>query len=193
MQTRRVPAADAGRRRRPCFPQQDESDRLLHRRDDRRDLVRRQRPDDVAPVRGSGAPTGRLIPVVEPDTTEGQCSSENIKRLVAETEGGVAGLLMGFDGIAVDSYTAPEGGVDIQTVGMEFCFILRQVRKAGRDPRGRRRSRRSSIRRRSAHDAHAACCRRSTSWRSRSRPEGNFGKAATSLRVVAPKLQAELA
>jgi len=35
----------------------------------------------------------------------------------------------GFDGIAVESYTAPDGGVDIQTVGMEFSFILTQVRK----------------------------------------------------------------
>ena len=55
---------------------------------------------------------------------------DNLTRLVAETEGGVAGLLMGFDGITVESYTAPEGGVDIQTVGMEFSFILTQVRKA---------------------------------------------------------------
>src|SRR3954469_17250101 len=55
---------------------------------------------------------------------------QNLERLVAETEGGVAGLLMGFDGIAVDSYSAPDGGVDIQTVGMEFSFILTQVRKA---------------------------------------------------------------
>src|SRR5215472_11108870 len=55
---------------------------------------------------------------------------ENLKRMVAETEGGVAGLLMGFDGISVDHYTAPEAGVDIQTVGMEFSFILTQVRKA---------------------------------------------------------------
>src|SRR3954471_7845334 len=55
---------------------------------------------------------------------------ENLKRLVAETEGGIAGLLMGFDGIAVDSYSAPGGGVDINTVGMEFSFILGEIRKA---------------------------------------------------------------
>ena len=55
---------------------------------------------------------------------------ENLKRLVASTEGAVAGLLMGFDGIAVDSFSSPQAGVDIQTVGMEFSFILTQVRKA---------------------------------------------------------------
>src|SRR5437867_3963613 len=55
---------------------------------------------------------------------------ENLKRLVASTEGAVAGLLMGFDGIAVDSFSSPQAGVDIQTVGMEFSFILTQVRQA---------------------------------------------------------------
>ena len=55
---------------------------------------------------------------------------ENLKRLVQSTEGGVAGLLMGFDGIAVDSFTVQDAGVDITTVGMEFSFILTQVRKA---------------------------------------------------------------
>src|SRR5689334_6899660 len=55
---------------------------------------------------------------------------ENLKRLVDDTEGGVAGLLMGFDGIAVDSYVKPNDTLDIQTVGMEFSFILIQVRKA---------------------------------------------------------------
>src|SRR5262245_37522399 len=67
---------------------------------------------------------------------------EGLKTLVDNVEGGIAGLLMGFDGIAVESYTrsasqgngadGPHGAapVDITTVGMEFSFILTQVRKA---------------------------------------------------------------
>ncbi|MBI2895866.1 MAG: hypothetical protein HYY06_20075 [Deltaproteobacteria bacterium] len=56
---------------------------------------------------------------------------EALKTMVDGTEGGVAGLLMGFDGIAVDSYTAEEGSeFDIATVGMEFSVILTQIRKA---------------------------------------------------------------
>jgi predicted regulator of Ras-like GTPase activity (Roadblock/LC7/MglB family) len=56
---------------------------------------------------------------------------EALKSMVDSTEGGVAGLLMGFDGIAVDSYTTQNGSeFDISTVGMEFSVILSQIRKA---------------------------------------------------------------
>ena len=57
---------------------------------------------------------------------------DNLKRLVAETEGGVAGLLMGFDGIAVESY-AHEGFTgalaDVQTLAMEFAHVVAQARR----------------------------------------------------------------
>jgi predicted regulator of Ras-like GTPase activity (Roadblock/LC7/MglB family) len=116
---------------------------------------------------------------------------ENLKRLVDQTEGGVAGLLMGFDGIAVDSYTKPDGGVDIQTVGMEFSFILIQVRKAAeilevgavQEVAIRAESVTILIRVVSSEYFIALAIR----------PEGNFGKGRYLLRVVAPKLQAELA
>src|SRR4051794_31241336 len=62
---------------------------------------------------------------------------DNLKTIVDNVEGGIAGLLMGFDGIAVETYTraipsgdAAEDALDINTVGMEFSFILTQVRKA---------------------------------------------------------------
>lgn len=116
---------------------------------------------------------------------------DNLKRLVAETEGGVAGLLMGFDGIAVDSYTAPEGGVDIQTVGMEFSFILTQVRKAA-----------DILEVGGVQEIAIRCAQLTILIRVVStdyfvalaiRPDGNFGKGRYLLRVVAPKLQAEIA
>mgnify|MGYP001582143081 CR=1 FL=1 len=46
---------------------------------------------------------------------------ENLQKLVDNVEGGLAGLLMGFDGIAVDSYTKSPSPLDIQTVGMTYC------------------------------------------------------------------------
>src|SRR4051812_39201670 len=55
---------------------------------------------------------------------------ERLQRIVDHVEGGPAGLLMGFDGIAVESYTRDPASMDINTVGMEFSFILTQVRKA---------------------------------------------------------------
>ena len=115
---------------------------------------------------------------------------ENLKRLVDDTEGGVAGLLMGFDGIAVDSYSIPEGGVDITTVGMEFSFILTQVRKAaeilevgGVQEIAIRTDNLTFLIRVVSPEYFLALA---------VRPEGNFGKGRYLLRVTAPKLQAEL-
>ncbi len=116
---------------------------------------------------------------------------ENLKQLVAGTEGSVAGLLMGFDGIAVESFTAPGSGVDINTVGMEFSFILTQVRKAaeilevgGVQEIAIRCEKLTILMRVVSHDYFVAVA---------VKPEGNFGKGRYMLRVVAPKLQAELA
>lgn len=116
---------------------------------------------------------------------------ESLKRLVASTDGGVAGLLMGFDGIAVDSYTAPETAVDIQTVGMEFSFILTQVRKAaeilevGAVKEIAIRAERLVLLIRILNPEYFVALA--------IRPEGNFGKGRYVLRLVAPELQAELA
>jgi predicted regulator of Ras-like GTPase activity (Roadblock/LC7/MglB family) len=116
---------------------------------------------------------------------------ENLKRLVADTEGGIAGLLMGFDGIAVDSYAVPQSGVDINTVGMEFSFILTQVRKAAEilevgtvQEIAIRASALTILIRVVSKDYFVALA---------IRPDGNFGKGRYLLRVVAPKMQADLA
>src|SRR5689334_22511651 len=115
---------------------------------------------------------------------------ENLKRLVDGTEGGVAGLLMGFDGIAVESYTEPNEGVDITTVGMEFSFVLTQVRKAaeilevGALQEIAIRSEKITILIRVVSPEYFVALA--------VRPEGNFGKGRYLLRVVAPKFQAEL-
>jgi len=56
---------------------------------------------------------------------------DTIKKLVDRLEGGVGGVLMGFDGITVDSYARAgvEGIADIQTIGLEFAHLLSQVRR----------------------------------------------------------------
>ena len=115
---------------------------------------------------------------------------ENLKRLVTGTEGGVAGLLMGFDGIAVDSYSAPNGGVDINTVGMEFSFILTQIRKAG-----------DSLQVGGLEELAVKAQRLILICRMISpqyfvavamAPEGNFGKARYLVRLATPTLVAQL-
>jgi predicted regulator of Ras-like GTPase activity (Roadblock/LC7/MglB family) len=115
----------------------------------------------------------------------------NLKRLVTDTEGAVAGLLMGFDGISVDQYVTPNEGIDIQTVGMEFSFILTQVRKAAEilevgavQEIAIRAAALTILMRVVSVDYFVALALR---------PDGNFGKGRYLLRVVAPKLSAEIA
>jgi predicted regulator of Ras-like GTPase activity (Roadblock/LC7/MglB family) len=50
--------------------------------------------------------------------------------VVEGTEGGVAGLLMGFDGIPVDHYIRDGASVDIESVGMEFSVVLKDIKRA---------------------------------------------------------------
>ena len=57
---------------------------------------------------------------------------ENIKKLVERLDGGVAAVLMGFDGISVDSYAKSgyDGALpDIQTLAMEFAHLIAQARR----------------------------------------------------------------
>jgi predicted regulator of Ras-like GTPase activity (Roadblock/LC7/MglB family) len=56
---------------------------------------------------------------------------KNILRDVVEnTDGAVASILMGFDGITVESYSGGEATVDMETVGSEYSQVLNQVKTA---------------------------------------------------------------
>lgn len=57
--------------------------------------------------------------------------AETLKKVVDNVEGGIAAVIMGLDGISVDSYIRINDRIDVNTVAMEFSFILSQVRKAG--------------------------------------------------------------
>ena len=60
---------------------------------------------------------------------------EHIKNLVERLDGGVAAVLMGFDGITLDSYSKPQDRhsdrtlPDIQTLAMEFAHLISQTRR----------------------------------------------------------------
>lgn len=56
--------------------------------------------------------------------------TEHLRKVVDNVEGGKGALIMGLDGIAVDTYSREES-FDVSTIGMEFSFILTQVKKAG--------------------------------------------------------------
>jgi predicted regulator of Ras-like GTPase activity (Roadblock/LC7/MglB family) len=116
---------------------------------------------------------------------------ESLQKMVDRLEGGVAGILMGFDGISVDSYTREgEDSLDIQTVGMELAHAISQVRKAAEQLEvgllgevALRTERLVVIVHLLNEEYFVACA---------VRPAANFGKARYLMRLLAPQIQAEL-
>ena len=53
-----------------------------------------------------------------------------LREVVENTDGAIAGILMGFDGITVDSYLGEACGIDMETVGMEYSQVLTQIKQA---------------------------------------------------------------
>jgi predicted regulator of Ras-like GTPase activity (Roadblock/LC7/MglB family) len=116
--------------------------------------------------------------------------AETLKRVVDNVDGGIAAVVMGLDGIPVETYTKQKDRVDVTTVAMEFSFILTQVRKAG-----------DSLQIGSLEELSVKAQRLVLICRMISpqyfvaiamAPEGNFGKARYLARVSAPTLAAEL-
>lgn len=115
---------------------------------------------------------------------------ETLREVVEGTEGGLAGLLMGFDGIAVESYTKGESEADIQTIGMELSVVLKDIRRAVEQLRagGARevaiQAERVTTLVRLLNDDYFMALTLS--------PDGNFGKGRFMLRIAAPKLLSNL-
>jgi predicted regulator of Ras-like GTPase activity (Roadblock/LC7/MglB family) len=116
---------------------------------------------------------------------------ENLQRMVDRLAGGVAGILMGFDGISVESYTKDgEESLDIQTVGMELAHAVGQMRKAAENlDVGHLRE--LTLKADTLvvlvyllNDEYFIACAL--------KPEASFGKARYLMRLLAPQIQAEL-
>jgi len=54
---------------------------------------------------------------------------EAIRDVVEGTDGGIAGILMDFEGIAVDSYVKASS-IDINAIGAEYSVILKSIQRA---------------------------------------------------------------
>jgi len=115
---------------------------------------------------------------------------QQLKRVVDNVDGSFAAVVMGLDGIPVESYVRLNDKIDINTVAMEFSFILTQVRKA-------------------ADSLQVGMCEELTVKAQRLvlcvrmlnpqyfvatalSPEANLGKARYLLRLTGPSLTAEL-
>lgn len=55
---------------------------------------------------------------------------EVLQEVVDNTRGATAGMVMGYDGIALETYVAEPGAASIETVGMEYSVVLTQIRQA---------------------------------------------------------------
>ncbi|MEO0326202.1 MAG: hypothetical protein AAF447_24850 [Myxococcota bacterium] len=113
-----------------------------------------------------------------------------LREVVDNTDGGVASLLMGFDGIPVDQYLRDGTDVDIESVGMEYSVILRSVMHAadmlesGKAKEFAVRAERLVTIVRLLNDDYFVAIALS--------PGGNVGKARFLLRTRSPKLLADL-
>lgn len=115
---------------------------------------------------------------------------EVLKDVVNRTEGGVAGLVMGFDGITVAHYVREDAPIDVETIGMEYSVILKDIRRAA-----------ELLEAGSAKEISIQAEKMTTVIRLLSdeyfvavtlRPDGNYGKARFLLRTQGGKLLNEL-
>lgn len=116
--------------------------------------------------------------------------AETLKKLVDHVDGGIAAVIMGLDGIPVETYVRQSDKVDVTTVAMEFSFILGQVRKAG-DSLAVGNLEELSVK---AQRLLLVCRMISPQYfvAIAIAPEGNFGKARFLARMATPALVAGL-
>jgi predicted regulator of Ras-like GTPase activity (Roadblock/LC7/MglB family) len=113
-----------------------------------------------------------------------------LRDIVEGTEGGVAGLIMDSEGIAVDSYARGDAPFDITIVGIEFGVVLGSIKRAA-----------ESLEAGKAREVAIGTEKMTTLIRTLGetyflalaiRPDGNLGKGRFLMRTAAPKLLAEL-
>jgi len=116
--------------------------------------------------------------------------AETLKKVVDNLDGGMAAVVMGLDGIPVETYIKAADRIDVNTVAMEFSFILSQIRKAG-DSLAVGGLEELSVK---AQQLTLVCRMLSPQYfvAIAMAPEGNFGKCRYLVRLAQPALAAEL-
>ena len=56
--------------------------------------------------------------------------TQYLEKIVDQVGDGIGAVIMGLDGIAVETYIRDQHSFDVSVIGMEFSFILTQVKKA---------------------------------------------------------------
>jgi predicted regulator of Ras-like GTPase activity (Roadblock/LC7/MglB family) len=118
---------------------------------------------------------------------------EQIKKLVDRLEGGVAGVLMGFDGISIDTYVRTDLASripDVPTLSMELAHLISQTRRtlqsidAGTLEEFTLRTDKLTLAVRLVTPEYFLACA--------ILPAANLGKTRYLMRVTAPALRADL-
>ena len=77
--------------------------------------------------------TARRLKEIEADVAARQGDSmsfrDHLQRIVDNVPGAIAGTVMGFDGIAIDTYQVGDGELDVSTLLIEFSAAAQNVRK----------------------------------------------------------------
>src|SRR4051812_18174185 len=55
---------------------------------------------------------------------------EKIQEMIDRVDGALGGVVIGYDGITVESYTRSDAGGDIQTIGIQLAHVVAQLRRA---------------------------------------------------------------
>jgi predicted regulator of Ras-like GTPase activity (Roadblock/LC7/MglB family) len=114
----------------------------------------------------------------------------HLEQLVNQVEGAVASSVMGFDGIAIDTHTTQEPGLDFTAMLIEYGNIFSRLKEAA-----------AALEAGTISEVVVNTEKLSTIVRLLTpeyflvlalRPGGNFGKGRYALRVAAPRVKAEL-
>lgn len=52
-----------------------------------------------------------------------------LREIVEESGGGLGGVIMGYDGIAIEEYLREGVGVDVQTMTVEYASVLKEIKR----------------------------------------------------------------
>ena len=115
---------------------------------------------------------------------------EALEAVVMGAEGGLAGLLMDFQGVAVESFTKEGATFDVDTIGAEYSVVIKSIQRAA-----------ESLEAGDAREVAVVADKMITVFRVVNAeyfvalalaPDANVGKARYLLRTAVPKLVAEL-
>lgn len=115
---------------------------------------------------------------------------EILQDIVGNVDGGMAAMVAGMDGIAVDSYAGEAFPLDTQVLGVETAALMREIKRAGEAMRSGGLKELSFITEgmtviiRALTEEYFAAVVLS--------PNGNFGKGRYLLRKAEPRLLAEI-